>query len=84
VSKLASALSAVQALLKAYPALSAALVNIAVVACAYFGLHVTGDQIVYLAGIVAALLGVLVHSHVTPVSKQQPDEKKQDVASIQR
>jgi len=72
MTKLASALSAIQTFLKTYPAISAALVNIAVVACAYFGLHVTGEQIVYIAGIVAALLGVLVHSHVTPTAKTRP------------
>ena len=74
-AKLVAVLAAVQTFLKTYPAISAALINIAVVACAYFGLNVTGDQIVFVAGIVAALLGVLVHSHVTPVAKK-PDEPK--------
>ena len=75
MSTFSNALLKISELLKTYPAISAALVNIAVIACAYFGLHVTGDQIVFVAGVVTALLGVLVHSHVTPTAKK-PDEPK--------
>lgn len=56
-------------ILKCYPALSAALVNVGVVLLSYFGFHVSGDQLIYIAGLAAALLGVVVHSNVTPVAK---------------
>lgn len=62
-------LSAISQVLRMYPALSAAAVNIAVTAAAYAGLHITGEQLIYVMGAVTALFGMLVHSNVTPVAK---------------
>src|ERR1700755_711168 len=51
------------------PAMTAAFVNIGVVLLSYFGLHVTGDQLIWIITLAAGLLGVVVRSNVTPVSK---------------
>ncbi len=66
----------VRALLKQYPAASAALLNIAVAVCAFFGLAITGPQLVIVIGAVTAVLGALVHQNVTPVAKLNPPVKE--------
>ena len=67
MTKLATALAFIPHVLSAYPALSAALVNIAVVIAAYCGLHITGQELIYMVGVVTALSGAVVHSNVTPL-----------------
>lgn len=62
-------LASVKQLPATYPALSAALVNIAVIVAAYFGLPLTGAELVYLVGVVTTLFGVIVHSNVVPLIK---------------
>lgn len=62
-------LAAVHQLFATYPALSAALVNIAVIVAAYLGLPLTGAELVYLVGVVTTLFGVIVHSNVVPLAK---------------
>jgi len=69
MNKLTAAFAAVSKILATYPALSAALVNIGVIAAAYFGLPLTGAELVYLVGVVTTLLGVVVHSNVVPLVK---------------
>lgn len=69
MTKLVSALASIQKLLKDYPALSAALVNVGVVLAAYFGLHITADQLVGFVAVANVLFGIIVHSNVTPVNK---------------
>jgi uncharacterized membrane protein len=66
---------AVKDVLRKYPALSAALLNIAVAVIGYFGLKLTSDQLVYLVSVATALFGVLVHMNVTPVAKSTKDVK---------
>ncbi len=51
------------------PALSAALLNAAVGALAYFGLHVSPDQLVIIFGVVSALFGIIVRANVSPLAK---------------
>lgn len=63
------AYAAVCEVLKREPAASAAVVNAAVVIAAYFGLHVTGNQLIYVVGIVAAFVGAYVRGRVTPVAE---------------
>jgi len=61
--------AAIWGIITRYPAVSAGLVNIAVVVATRFGLHLTADQVVEVAGAAAAILGVLVHMGVIPVTK---------------
>jgi membrane protein YdbS with pleckstrin-like domain len=69
MNRLAQIGPAVVNILRTYPALSAALLNIAVVCAGYFGLHVTGDQLIYVGGVVTVLFGTLVHMGVIPIAK---------------
>jgi hypothetical protein len=52
-----------------YPAVSAGLVNIAVVVGAKIGLNLSATTLVEVAGAAAAILAVLVHMGVIPVTK---------------
>ena len=52
-----------------YPAVSAGLVNIAVVVGAKVGLNLSATTLVEVAGAAAAILAVLVHMGVIPVTK---------------
>jgi hypothetical protein len=52
-----------------YPAVSAGLVNIAVVVGAKVGLNLSATSLVEVAGAAAAILAVLVHMGVIPVTK---------------
>jgi len=67
VNKLVAAFATVSKILATYPAISAALVNVGVIVAAYFGLPLTGAEIVYLVSVVTTLLGVVVHSNVVPL-----------------
>jgi hypothetical protein len=69
MSKFIRVLTCVKGILKTYPALSAAVVNVGVALLSYFGLHVTGDELIYIVGLVTALLGLVVHSNVTPLAR---------------
>ena len=71
MATVAVTLAAIKNLLKTYPALSAALVNVGVVAAGYFGLHVTPVQLVSFAGVLDVLFGMIVHSNVIPVAKTE-------------
>jgi hypothetical protein len=55
--------------LKAYPALSAALVNLGVFVLGYLGMHITASQLVVYVGVANVLLGLVVHSNVMPLVK---------------
>jgi hypothetical protein len=72
---LAGAWFRARALFREYPALSAAAVNIAVVVLAYFGLAITGPELIFVVGAVTALCGVLVHRNVTPAAKPPVSEE---------
>lgn len=52
-----------------YPALSAGLANIIIVAGAQVGLHLSTAELASIAGAAAALFGVLVTAGVIPVTK---------------
>jgi anti-sigma factor RsiW len=74
MNKLYSAASGIYGLLLRYPAVSAALANIAVVMAATFGFHLTADQVVTTVSFTAALTGVLVHAGVIPMHKARKGE----------
>lgn len=59
-------------LLKMYPAMSAALLNVGVMLAGYLGLHITPDQLVYYIGVSMVLFGAIVHSNVKPLAKIDP------------
>ena len=60
---------AVWGIVAKYPALSAGLANIIIVAGAQVGLHLSAAELASIAGAVAALFGVLVTAGVIPVTK---------------
>jgi len=77
MNKMVAVFTGIREILVTYPALSAALVNVAVVVLSYFGLHITGPNLIYIAGVVTTLFGVIVHSNVTPIAKlKDPGESK--------
>ena len=63
------AVSAIWGIIAKYPAVSAGLVNIAVVIGAKVGLNLSATNVVEVAGAAAAILAVLVHMGVIPVTK---------------
>ena len=60
---------AIWSIVAKYPALSAGLANILIVAGAQVGLHLSTAELASIAGGVAALFGVLVTAGVIPVTK---------------
>lgn len=64
-----AAITAVATLVKNNPVLSAALVNFAVFVGGYFGLHVTGVELIYYVGVITTVLGVLSRALVVPTAK---------------
>jgi len=64
---LVSIFSVVSTILATYPAISTALVSLGVVIAAFFGMNITGDQLIYVVGVVTTLAGLLVHSNVMPM-----------------
>lgn len=52
-----------------YPALSAGVAQIIILVGTKIGLHLTTEQLTTLAGIIAAVFALLVHSGVIPVTK---------------
>lgn len=70
VSKLAAAFEAIKTFLSHEPAILAAVLNICVAVAAYFGLHITGNQLIYVVGVATALFGALVRAGVIPLSKK--------------
>ena len=69
MSKVAAFFAGIGKVLSVYPAASASLLNFGVVLAAFFGLHVTGDQLMYVVGVVTVLFGSVVHSNVTPLAR---------------
>lgn len=67
--KIASTLYAVGRQIARYPAIVAALANIAVIMAANFGLHLTPGQLVAFVSVAAGLLGIIVHSNVSPLAR---------------
>jgi hypothetical protein len=55
--------------LRTYPAISAALASVANVALCYFGLKITGEQLVGVVSVVTFVLGMVTHSNVTPLAR---------------
>lgn len=72
MTRLAAIGTAAMRVLKTYPALSAALINFAVFAAGYFGLHITAEGLVAVVGALDMIAGAIVHSQVTPVAKINP------------
>jgi hypothetical protein len=64
---LVSLFSTVSTILATYPAISTTLVSLGVVVAAFFGLNITGDQLIYVVGVVMTLAGLLIHSNVMPM-----------------
>jgi hypothetical protein len=60
---------AIWSVISKYPAVSAGLVNIAVVVGAKVGLNLSATTLVEVAGAAAAILAILVHMGVIPVTK---------------
>jgi uncharacterized membrane protein len=56
-------------LIARYPALTAGVFQVIIIVGAKIGLHLTADQLATVAGVVAAVFGLLVHAGVIPVSK---------------
>lgn len=69
MKKLASLAAGFVRLLRTYPAMSGALLNAAVAILAYFGFHVTADQLTAYVTVTSVILGMLVHSNVMPMNK---------------
>jgi hypothetical protein len=67
-------LDIVTGLLRNYPALSAALVNILVLLAAKYGLNVSAAELAVIGSGVAAILGLGVHQSVTPVVRVLPPD----------
>ena len=63
-------------LLKLYPAVSAGLVNIAVICLAHFGFKASASQIVEIVSFTVALSALVVHNSVTPVAKINQEAKE--------
>lgn len=59
-------------LLKTYPAMSAALLNVCVAIAAYFGFHLTAEQITGFFAFASIVMGMLVHSNVVPLTRVEP------------
>lgn len=76
MNKLATSLALIPHLLSTYPALSSALLNIGVSVAAYYGLNISGPDLLYMMGVVTTLFGAVVHSNVTPLAKLKPDVPK--------
>ncbi|HEY5959975.1 MAG TPA: hypothetical protein VIV60_25655 [Polyangiaceae bacterium] len=56
-------------LLAREPALSASLLNVGVACLAYFGWHLSPEQLLAVVGVVTTLFGVIVRSNVKPLAK---------------
>lgn len=71
LSQVNGAVAAIWHVIARYPAVSAGLANIVIVIAAKFGLHLSANQVVETATAAAAILGILVHMGVIPVTKVQ-------------
>lgn len=67
--KVLNLIVAIWRLVAKYPALSAGVFNVIILAGTQIGLHLTTAQLSTLAGTVAAVFAVLVHAGVIPVTK---------------
>lgn len=72
MNKVANVYLTVYRVLRTYPAMSAAVLNVIVALAAYFGLHMTADQLAGFFAVTSIILGMVVHSNVVPLPKVKP------------
>lgn len=67
--KIVNLVAAIWTVIAKYPAVTAGLFNVIIIAGAQVGLHLTSPQLASLAGCVAGVFALLVHIGVIPVTK---------------